>query len=126
MREKATDEKLQLVKEKTDSQRHVTTLQSQVAKVSSDEVVLENQLEAEEESIVNRLQRQLEKVMHKNRALEKRLEKGKYLSESETSLFHEHYASFTGLSSTTPSSSRPSSRDVSRPSSRSCLSRWRE
>ena len=119
MREKATDEKLQLVKEKTDSQRHVTTLQSQVAKVSSDEVVLENQLEAEEE-------RQLEKVVHKNRALEKRLEKGKYLSESETSLFHEHYASFTGLSSTTPSSSRPSSRDVSRPSSRSSLSRWSE
>ena len=134
--DKYLDEKLQLVSEKTDLQRHVTTLQSQVAKLSSDKVVLENQLEAEEESIVNRLQRQLEKVLHKNRALEKRLEKGKYLSESETSedeasLFHEHYASFMTKSMkamhrsqlnyskhSRPSSSRPSSRDMSRPSSR--------
>ena len=66
--------------------------------------VAHTQLEVEEENIVNRLQRQLEEVMHKNRVLEKRLEKGKHqLSESETSedeasLFHDHYASFMSKS----------------------------
>ena len=101
--DKYLEEKFQLVKEKTDMQRHVSQLQTQVAKLSSDKVILENQLEIEEENIVNKLQRQLEEVIHKNRVLEKKLEKGKYLSESETSedetsLFNEHYASFMNKS----------------------------
>merc|ERR1711981_353572 len=102
--DKFLEEKLQLVSEKTDLQKQVRKLETQVSRLSSDKVVLENQLEVEEENIVNRLQRQLEEVMHKNRVLEKRLEKGKHqLSESETSedeasLFHDHYASFMSKS----------------------------
>jgi len=99
--DKYLDEKLQLVSEKKDLQKHVEKLQSQVAKLSSDKVVLENQLEVEEENIVNKLQRQLEEVMKKNRALEKRINHSESeTSEDEASLFHEHYASFMTKSMT--------------------------
>ena len=78
-------EKSKLEQEKADLQRHVRDLQGQVSKLACDKVVLENTLEAEEESIVNRLQRQLEELIHRNRTLERKVERLGKFSESETS-----------------------------------------
>ena len=103
------DEKIQLVGEKKDLQRHVQELETQCASLRKDKVTLENQMEQEEEHIVNRLQRQLEDLMRRNRELERRADRGSVggkeksvseseTSEDETSLFHEHYASFMSKS----------------------------
>lgn len=72
--EKLAGEKATLQRERTDLQRQTSELSAAVDKLNRDKVMLENQMEMEEESIVNRLQRQLEQLTCCYKALESRLE----------------------------------------------------
>uniref|UniRef100_A0A7S3QM22 Uncharacterized protein n=1 Tax=Dunaliella tertiolecta TaxID=3047 RepID=A0A7S3QM22_DUNTE len=71
--EKAGSDKGKLFKEKTDLQRQVGDLAQAVDKLNREKVKLEQEMEAEEESIVNRLQRQLEGLLHNLRVIEQKL-----------------------------------------------------
>lgn len=67
-------EKGELSREKGELQKQVTDLAGSVQCLQRDKVALENALEAEEEHIVNRLQRQLEHVTCNFKVLEAKLE----------------------------------------------------
>ncbi|KAF5839852.1 hypothetical protein DUNSADRAFT_18395 [Dunaliella salina] len=73
MIERAGSDKGKLFKEKTDLQRQVGDLANAVDKLNREKVKLEQEMEAEEESIVNRLQRQLEGLLHNLRVIEQKL-----------------------------------------------------
>mmetsp|Transcript_31718 Transcript_31718/g.80867 ORF Transcript_31718/g.80867 Transcript_31718/m.80867 type:complete len:316 (-) Transcript_31718:1223-2170(-) len=72
--EKLNMEKVHLLREKSDLQRQVADLASSVDRLNKDKVKLEQEMEMEEESIVNRLQRQLEVLLHNLRVVEQKLE----------------------------------------------------
>lgn len=72
--EKLGSDKKHLSREKTELQRQVGELQQAVDRLNRDKVKLEQEMEMEEESIVNRLQRQLELVLGSIRLIEQKLE----------------------------------------------------
>jgi len=82
-------EKEQLRAEREDLRRQVEKLLSDKIRLNKEKVELENVMEAEEESIVNRLQMQMLELFQRNKYLERRLEAGSQtpsvVSESETS-----------------------------------------
>ena len=82
-------EKEQLRAEREDLRRQVEKLLSDKVRLNKEKVELENVMEAEEESIVNRLQMQMLELFQRNKYLERRLEAGSQtpsvVSESETS-----------------------------------------
>lgn len=67
-------EKAALQAEKADLKAQVTDLAAAVQKINREKVHLEQTLEAEEEQVVNRLQRELEAVVRNYHVLEHRLE----------------------------------------------------
>ena len=83
--DRTTAEKDKLRKEKHELKREVGELRGAVSKLSTDKIVLENNMEAEEENIVNRLHKVIEELMFRNRALERRLDTSRSRSESEAS-----------------------------------------
>lgn len=81
-------EKRLLLNDKAALKRQVSELKDDKLKLCNDKVILENQLEAEEEKIVNRLQKQIEELIRTKQSLERQLEsyrKFAKMSESETS-----------------------------------------
>lgn len=67
-------EKAALLSEKEHLKAQVTDLAAAVQKINREKVMLENTLEAEEEQVVNRLQRELEAVVRNYHVLEHHLE----------------------------------------------------
>lgn len=61
-------------REKSNLQKQVQELDGSVDKLKLEKVLLEQQMEMEEENIVNRLQRQLDHVIHQYRTLERRMQ----------------------------------------------------
>lgn len=81
-------EKRTLLNDKAALKRQVSELKDDKLKLCNDKVILENQMEAEEEKIVNRLQKQIEDLLFTKQSLERQLESFRRfskLSESETS-----------------------------------------
>lgn len=81
-------EKRTLLNDKAALKRQVSELKDDKLKLCNDKVILENQMEAEEEKIVNRLQKQIEDLLITKQSLERQLETFRRftkLSESETS-----------------------------------------
>lgn len=81
-------EKRTLLNDKAALKRQVSELKDDKLKLCNDKVILENQMEAEEEKIVNRLQKQIEDLLITKQSLERQLEtfrRFSKLSESETS-----------------------------------------
>ncbi|KAG2492438.1 hypothetical protein HYH03_009381 [Edaphochlamys debaryana] len=72
--DKLASDKVSLQKEKAELQRTVADLGASVDKLNKDKVNLENQMEMEEESITNRLQRRLEAAVSNLRLIESKLE----------------------------------------------------
>eukprot|EP00884_Botryococcus_braunii_P019655 jgi/Botrbrau1/6373/Bobra.0098s0032.1 len=67
-------EKRGLQHEKVDLQRQVTDLAAAAEKLRREKIMLETQMEAEEEALVNRLQRQIESLVSSYKALEAKAE----------------------------------------------------
>lgn len=72
--EKLAAEKAALARERSELQRQVADLSAAVEQSRKEKAALEAALEAEEEAVVNRLQRQLQQVTTAYRALEARME----------------------------------------------------
>jgi len=73
-RKQLNKEKVALQQEKAELKAQVADLAAAVRKLNRDKVTLEQTLEAEEEQVVNRLQRELEAVLRNYHVLEQRLE----------------------------------------------------
>eukprot|EP01025_Chloroclados_australasicus_P044763 TRINITY_DN4878_c0_g1_i1.p2 TRINITY_DN4878_c0_g1~~TRINITY_DN4878_c0_g1_i1.p2 ORF type:complete len:256 (-),score=28.18 TRINITY_DN4878_c0_g1_i1:3326-4093(-) len=72
--DRVAQEKKKLEQERSNLRSQIGQLTSAVKKLQQDKVQLETQLEMEEENIVNKLQRQLDIVLHNYRILENKLQ----------------------------------------------------